>query len=53
MDWTDDYLRWNPAEYGAIENLVIPADDMWLPDIGLANGLVSAVGDYSHLYLSD
>ena len=36
--WSDDYLVWDPADYGNIEHTVVPASDVWLPDIGLVNG---------------
>jgi hypothetical protein len=33
-----DYnLRWDPREYGGINKTVIPATDLWLPDVYIFN----------------
>lgn len=28
---------WEPSEYGGIEQIDLPADQIWLPDIALYN----------------
>ncbi|KAF8793929.1 Neuronal acetylcholine receptor subunit like protein [Argiope bruennichi] len=33
--WEDAYLRWDPSEYGGLDQLSIPADEVWRPDIAL------------------
>ncbi|XP_076356162.1 acetylcholine receptor subunit alpha-like [Tachypleus tridentatus] len=35
--WHDYNLQWNPDEYGGVEMIHIPAEDIWLPDIVLFN----------------
>jgi len=35
--WNDPFLSWDPAEYGGIEVLRIPNEDVWNPDIVLLN----------------
>ena len=33
----DEYLKWTPTDYGGIENITVPYDKIWLPDIVLVN----------------
>lgn len=37
--WIDYSLRWNPAEYGGIKVVRIPAPEVWRPDIILYNNV--------------
>ncbi|VDK53342.1 unnamed protein product [Anisakis simplex] len=30
--WKDEYLHWNPSEWGGITRVNVPADELWLPD---------------------
>ena len=36
-EWTDIYLKWNLEDYGGVDHLYIPADNIWKPDIVLYN----------------
>ena len=42
-EWEDKRLVWDPAEYGKIQFLHIPADKLWLPDMAIYN---NADGDF-------
>ncbi|GBL87174.1 Acetylcholine receptor subunit alpha-like 1 [Araneus ventricosus] len=35
MTWDDAYLRWNPSEYGGLDQLSISANEVWRPDVAL------------------
>ena len=35
--WWDEKLVWNPSDYSDINQLKIPSNDIWLPDIVLYN----------------
>jgi len=35
--WKDDFLTWNPVDYGGIARIVVPPHLVWLPDFGLEN----------------
>jgi len=35
--WTDDYLSWEPNDYGGVDELIVPPSNIWLPDFGIAN----------------
>lgn len=35
--WRDDTLRWDPKEYGDIDQIRVPSTDIWVPDIVLYN----------------
>jgi len=35
--WKDEFLMWNPADYGGIVRIVVPPQLVWLPDFGLEN----------------
>ncbi|XP_072013805.1 uncharacterized protein [Amphiura filiformis] len=37
--WKDAFLTWNETEFGGKEQLVIPGDFIWIPDITLYNGV--------------
>ncbi|XP_041453840.1 neuronal acetylcholine receptor subunit alpha-10-like isoform X2 [Lytechinus variegatus] len=37
MNWADKYLTWDPREYYDVEHLRMPSDEVWIPDITLAN----------------
>ncbi|XP_067933361.1 acetylcholine receptor subunit beta-like 2 [Watersipora subatra] len=37
QEWFDVYLKWDKEEYGGVDHLYIPADDIWKPDIVLYN----------------
>lgn len=37
QDWTDSKLNWDPDEYGGVEQLIVPSEHIWLPDILLYN----------------
>ena len=37
QDWIDEYLRWDPDEFGGITEIRIPCQKIWLPDIVLYN----------------
>ncbi|KAF7993886.1 hypothetical protein HCN44_011155 [Aphidius gifuensis] len=41
--WFDYKLQWNPDEYGGVEMLYVPSENLWLPDIVLYN---NADGNY-------
>jgi nicotinic acetylcholine receptor len=33
----DSKLNWDPDEYGGVEQLIVPSELLWLPDILLYN----------------
>ena len=35
--WFDYKLKWNPADYGGVDMLNIPSENIWRPDIVLYN----------------
>ena len=35
--WVDEFLRWDPAQYGGVEHVWVPAMDIWKPDIFINN----------------
>lgn len=37
QEWRDYKLAWDPARYGGVRHLFVPADKIWLPDIVLYN----------------
>jgi len=37
QQWSDTRLSWQPSNYNNIEYVLIPADQIWLPDIVLIN----------------
>ncbi|KAI2804899.1 Acetylcholine-activated cation-selective channel, partial [Blomia tropicalis] len=43
QQWTDYKLKWEPEEYGGVNKLHVPAEQIWLPDLVLYN---NADGNY-------
>ncbi|XP_070570320.1 acetylcholine receptor subunit alpha-like isoform X2 [Ptychodera flava] len=37
LEWHDEFISWNPEDYGGIENFKVPSHDVWLPDVVLYN----------------
>lgn len=37
QEWFDEYLVWDPLEFGNFSNLRLPCHKIWLPDIVLYN----------------
>ena len=33
FEWTDENLKWDPVEYGNIEDIRVPSQNIWIPDI--------------------
>ncbi len=40
--WTDEFLTWNPSQFGGIKSLHVPADLIWKPDLLVYNRLYGA-----------
>uniref|UniRef100_A0A0N4ZMN5 Neur_chan_LBD domain-containing protein n=1 Tax=Parastrongyloides trichosuri TaxID=131310 RepID=A0A0N4ZMN5_PARTI len=37
QDWYDEFLNWNPDEYSGINQLILPYNEVWVPDTYLYN----------------
>ncbi|KHJ85196.1 Neurotransmitter-gated ion-channel ligand binding domain protein [Oesophagostomum dentatum] len=37
--WKDEYLTWDPREYGMINSTIIPFKHLWIPDTYLYNSV--------------
>lgn len=40
QDWVDDRLKWDPADYNDLTDIVIQPERIWLPELALMNGWV-------------
>ena len=45
MSWEDDYLKWNPEDYGGVDRMQLPPSKVWTPDIFLFNDVTGHFGD--------
>lgn len=36
-EWTDEYVQWDPIDFGGIKSIIIPSELIWLPDVALHN----------------
>jgi hypothetical protein len=45
--WFDTFMEWDPIDYGNLTEFSIPQDEIWKPDIALANAFdtISGLGD--------
>ena len=39
VNWNDPRLTWTPASYNNIEQVIIPASKLWLPDLVVINSV--------------
>ncbi|XP_067928131.1 neuronal acetylcholine receptor subunit alpha-10-like [Watersipora subatra] len=37
VTWIDKRLSWNASHYGGISSIIVPAEQLWLPDMALQN----------------
>ncbi|XP_077995738.1 neuronal acetylcholine receptor subunit alpha-10-like [Glandiceps talaboti] len=37
--WKDEFLSWDPADFGGVEEIRVPITEVWQPDITLVNGV--------------
>ncbi|KAL4231170.1 hypothetical protein ACF0H5_008752 [Mactra antiquata] len=53
IKWSDTFMTWNVSAYGNIAEFTIPQDNIWKPDLALANAFdtVSGLGD-KFMYLT-
>jgi hypothetical protein len=35
--WHDMLLRWNPNDFGGVDEVRVPSNKVWIPDIVLYN----------------
>lgn len=49
QEWVDYKLQWNPEEYGGVDTVYVPAEQIWLPDIVLHN---NADGNYEVIMIT-
>ena len=40
VQWKDEFLTWNMADYGGMSYTFFPQDDVWKPDVALKNSVV-------------
>ena len=45
MGWEDDYLKWDPEQYGGRTRLELPPSKIWTPDIFLFNDVTGHFSD--------
>ncbi|XP_052250668.1 acetylcholine receptor subunit beta-like isoform X2 [Dreissena polymorpha] len=44
MTWTDEFLQWNTTDYGGLEHLLLPQNDIWRPGVRLHNSFRTFIG---------
>ena len=49
IEWTDSNLKWNPSQYGNIQDIRLTPQDIWIPDIMLYNTASFSVSDANQL----
>jgi len=43
LSWSDNRLAWSPAQYGGLQSISVPSDQIWTPDVTFYNNIESAV----------
>ncbi|XP_052773834.1 neuronal acetylcholine receptor subunit beta-3-like isoform X2 [Mya arenaria] len=44
LQWKDEFLTWDPDDYGGLDRLILPQDDIWRPDASLRNPFKTFTG---------
>jgi hypothetical protein len=47
INWIDEFMRWDPKDYGGLRQLVIASDSVWTPNLVLVNNVnkLEKIGD--------
>ena len=43
QSWMDDRLAWNPDDWDSVQQLRLPAEEVWKPDLSNYNGKIELV----------
>ncbi|CBY22842.1 unnamed protein product [Oikopleura dioica] len=49
QSWFDERLKWNPADFGGIEKVQLPGEEIWRPELVLYN---NADGSYESTFMA-
>ncbi|XP_060596161.1 neuronal acetylcholine receptor subunit alpha-7-like [Ruditapes philippinarum] len=41
IQWKDEFLTWNPDDFGGVKSITVPGDKIWVPDIVMQDTFVS------------
>ncbi|XP_052251750.1 neuronal acetylcholine receptor subunit alpha-9-like [Dreissena polymorpha] len=44
LQWFDDFLKWEPEDYGELDHFTLPQNDVWKPDVALHNSFRAFTG---------
>eukprot|EP00057_Strongylocentrotus_purpuratus_P006891 XP_011661365.1 PREDICTED: acetylcholine receptor subunit alpha-like [Strongylocentrotus purpuratus] len=44
--WTDEFLRWDPADFNGLKSFKITSDLIWMPDIVIYNNAADSYEPY-------
>lgn len=47
MEWHDCHLMWNASEFNGIDNIVVPYDKIWIPDLTLYDSVATEVRGFT------
>jgi len=50
--WTDDRLQWSPAEYGNVTEIMVPMQDMWIPDTHVYTKIGGATDSLNSVFVA-
>jgi hypothetical protein len=47
VNWEDELIKWDPKDYGGLDQLVIESDNVWTPNLVLSNNVntLEKIGD--------
>lgn len=48
--WYDEFLKWNPKNFSNLEKIVVPANNIWTPDVVLLNSAKDLYNDQHMKY---
>ena len=52
ITWVDQFLHWHPEMFGGIEQIVLPTDAVWMPDLMVWNSVSEKFYSWYHVKLT-
>ena len=49
FSWRDEFLTWDPEQFGNITSLVVPSTQVWIPDVAFCK-VIRVNYAYNHIY---
>ncbi|ELT89687.1 hypothetical protein CAPTEDRAFT_104243, partial [Capitella teleta] len=49
QEWMDQRLTWHPEDFGNLTNIIVKAEQLWLPELAVMNGADELMPDFERI----